>query len=96
MDEGKITWEAEPITISKPADAADRGIFTIYQEISLVPPLSVAENIFLGEHLGSKGIVDWQTIYQESGRILSLLGASHINIHATLQSLGVAEQQADW
>jgi ribose transport system ATP-binding protein len=93
MDEGKIIWEGEPITISKPADAAERGIFTIYQEIALVPPLSVAENIFLGEHLGSQGIVDWQTIYKESHRLLNLLGASHINIHATLQSLGVAEQQ---
>jgi ribose transport system ATP-binding protein len=93
MDAGKILWEGEPIEITKPADAAALGIFTIYQEIALVPPLSVAENIYLGELLGTGGVVDWSAMRKEAKRLLERLRAGNINIDAPLQSLGIAQQQ---
>ena len=50
-DEGEILWEGEPVSLSTPQTAMDLGISTIYQELDLVPDLSVAENIFLGHEL---------------------------------------------
>ena len=47
-DGGTITFEAQPFRASSPADAQRKGISTVYQEINLVPSLSVAENLFLG------------------------------------------------
>src|ERR671918_714116 len=47
-DAGSIRWSGEPVSFAGPADAIDAGIAEMYQELSLVPSLSVAENIFLG------------------------------------------------
>ena len=48
-DEGEILMDGEPITIHSPSDAIDRGISMVHQHFMLVPVLSVAENILLGE-----------------------------------------------
>jgi len=48
MDGGEITVEGEPIVIKSPQDAQNKGISTVYQEITLCPNLTVAENMFIG------------------------------------------------
>ena len=48
-DAGEIRLNGQPVEIGSPRDARDLGIRVIYQELNLVPHLSVAENIFLGE-----------------------------------------------
>jgi len=48
-DEGEILLDGEPITIHSPSDAIDRGISMVHQHFMLVPVLSVAENILLGD-----------------------------------------------
>ncbi len=93
MNAGEIHINSEIIHITKPADAADLGIFTIYQEIMLVPPLSVAENIFLGELQTNTGIVNWQEIRKQSRRLLDRVGGSKISVNTRLKDLGVAQQQ---
>src|SRR6476660_2938734 len=55
-DEGEILWEGEPVALSTPQAAMDLGISTIYQELDLVPDLTVAENIFLGHELSTAGL----------------------------------------
>src|SRR6187431_1459644 len=50
-DEGEVLWEGDRVDLSSPQDAMRLGISTIYQELDLVPELSVAENIFLGHEL---------------------------------------------
>ena len=47
-DQGAIRYLGEPVTFARPLDAQAAGISTIYQEINLVPLLSVARNLFLG------------------------------------------------
>ncbi|HEX9014561.1 MAG TPA: sugar ABC transporter ATP-binding protein, partial [Chloroflexota bacterium] len=47
-DSGEIRIDGKPVTINSPRDAFARGIYTVYQEMSLVPGLTVAENILLG------------------------------------------------
>src|SRR3954471_9594645 len=54
-DAGTITWDGEPTTLSSPSQALSRGMATIYQELDLVPELTVAENIFLGHEVARAG-----------------------------------------
>ena len=48
MDGGEVTIEGQPVTIHSPQDAQNSGISTVYQEITLCPNLTVAENMFIG------------------------------------------------
>ncbi len=56
-DEGQITWAGEEVSFSSPSAAIQRGIATIYQELDLVPGLSVADNLYLGHEKATAGFV---------------------------------------
>lgn len=71
---GKIYLDDEELQFSTPTEALNKGIATVYQELSLVPHLSVAENIFLGR-LPKKGrLVDWKKTYQMAQELLNGMG----------------------
>jgi simple sugar transport system ATP-binding protein len=57
-DEGEILLDGAPVTISGPSDAIDRGISMVHQHFMLVPVLTVAENIQLGDELTQRGFLD--------------------------------------
>lgn len=61
-DEGKYRLEGTAVTLKGPRDAASRGIGMVYQEQSLIPSLTVAENIFLGneDRFVRHGRIDWR------------------------------------
>src|SRR5437868_8105486 len=62
-DAGEIRMSGRPVAIGSPRDALALGIRVIYQELNLVPQLSVAENIFLGATpTRAFGVVDWRTL----------------------------------
>ena len=71
-DTGTITIEGQEVSIRSPQDAQKAGISTVYQEITLCPNLTVAENMFIGREKGS--IVGWKKRYQRAGEILDSLG----------------------
>ncbi len=72
MDGGSISIEGSPINIHSPQDAQNKGISTVYQEITLCPNLSVAENMFIGRE---KGVwVDQKTNEKRADEILERLG----------------------
>src|SRR2546423_8481569 len=74
-DAGEILLNGRPVEIGDPIAARKLGISTIYQELTLVPHLSVAENIFLGKaSTRFPGIIDWNTMRREASRILARLG----------------------
>ena len=65
-DEGDIWLKGEKITASSPKAMIDAGVSVIYQELNLVPYLSVAENVFLGrEPQLPGGLIDWKTMRAE-------------------------------
>ena len=73
---GDFCLNDEPLHFNSTADAYSKGIVTVYQEMSLVPWMSVAENIFLGRLPKKNGLIDWATTYREAGRLLKLMHSS--------------------
>jgi simple sugar transport system ATP-binding protein len=69
-DSGEIRIEGhnEPVSIRSPQDAQNLGISTVYQEITLCPNLTVAENMFIGR--GNYRFINWKAQEKKSGRNL--------------------------
>ncbi len=92
-DEGTIVWDGEPISFGSPQAALSRGIATIYQELDLVPELSVAENIFLGHELSTAGFSQRSRANRTARELLVRLGHPEISPTRTVGSLSPAKQQ---
>jgi len=67
---GDFYLNDEKLNFNSTSDAYDKGIVTVYQEMSLVPGLSVAENIFLGRLPKRNNAIDWKKTYQMAGELL--------------------------
>jgi ribose transport system ATP-binding protein len=92
-DAGEILIEGRDAAIHSPRDAMARGVRTIYQELNLVPRLSVAENIFLGSvPTRWLGVIDWTRLHAQTAALLADLGMS-INPATLLYRLSLAERQ---
>lgn len=89
-DEGEITLEGKAAAIRSPQDAQRIGISTVYQEITLCPNLSVAENMFIGRTEGA--YQNWKKVNADTDKILKSLD---IPAKATqqLESCSIAVQQ---
>lgn len=70
---GEFYLNDKKMHFASPVDAYENGIVTVYQEMSLIPFLSVAENIFLGRLPKKLNIVDWSKTYQMADELLQLM-----------------------
>ena len=92
-DEGEIVVRGETVRLSGPADAKARGIGMIYQELTIMPSLSVAENVFLGRQpVTSLGLVDWKRMRREAAESLHTLGID-IDVTERMGNLSLGTQQ---
>ena len=92
-DHGEILVNGATAAIDHPRHALNLGIRVIYQELSLVPHLSVAENIFLGAiPTGWRGVIDWHALNRRAARLLADLGLD-IPPDTSLHRLGLAQRQ---
>ena len=73
-DEGKIFIDGKETVIEKPLDAKEQGIAMIFQELSLVQTMTVAENIFLGTEIVKNGVRDVKAMNEKTSQILHRLG----------------------
>ena len=74
-DAGSIHFAGQPTSFRNPTDALRQGIATVTQETTLVPDLSIAENIFLGHRLARRGgFVDWKTTRRRARAATERLG----------------------
>lgn len=90
---GTIRHHGGIVTFANPMDAKRRGILLIHQEISLVPELSVAENIFLGNLPTLRGgRVDTRLLYRDAERVLEDCGYD-LDPRALVGNLSLARQQ---
>lgn len=74
--EGEVFMDGQKLETKTPKDAQEKGIVTVYQEMSLVPGLTVAENIFLNRVPKRNGLLDWKTAYEKAGELLKTMGAN--------------------
>jgi ribose transport system ATP-binding protein len=92
---GEILVEGIPADVSTPLTAHRLGIRAVYQEFSLVPHLTVAENILLGQMPSSRvpGCVDWAKAYRRAEEILRSIGFVGIDVRSVVRRLSVSHQQ---
>jgi len=93
-DFGVIVYDGESVDFSSPNDAVKQGISTVYQEINLIPLLSVAENIFLGRQpmKARNGGIDWKVLHQQAREAIGKLDLD-IDVTMPLNTYSVAIQQ---
>lgn len=92
-DEGTIVLDDEHVGFKTPIEAQLKGISTIYQEVSLIPYLSVTENIFIGREPKTKvGTIDWKKAHQDAEAVLSNMGI-HIDVKQPVNNYSTAIQQ---
>ncbi|WP_322477484.1 multiple monosaccharide ABC transporter ATP-binding protein [Nesterenkonia sp. HG001] len=90
--EGEIRFEGEAVSFSGINDSEEHGIVIIHQELALVPHLSVAENIFLGNEQATAGIIDWHETNVRAVELMDKVGL-HENPVTPVGTLGVGKQQ---
>ncbi|MCV0426651.1 MAG: sugar ABC transporter ATP-binding protein [Roseibium sp.] len=92
-DAGRIRCRGEDVQLHSPTDARAKGIATVFQEFSIVPSLTVAENIFLGRlPTGKFGGVDWAAMNREAKAVLAEMEVD-LDPEDITGDLSVAEQQ---
>jgi len=90
--EGQIVFQGEERRFSRIADSEHLGIIIIHQELALVPLLSIAENIFLGNEPAKMGVIDWSVAFNRTRELLSKVGLRE-SPNALITNLGIGKQQ---
>ncbi|MEU9130749.1 multiple monosaccharide ABC transporter ATP-binding protein [Kitasatospora sp. NPDC048540] len=90
--EGEILFEGEPCRFRDIRASEQRGIVIIHQELALVPYLSIAENVFLGNEHASRGIISWHRTLTHAAELLRQVGLDE-SPHTRIADLGVGKQQ---
>ncbi|WP_208085343.1 sugar ABC transporter ATP-binding protein [Brevibacterium atlanticum] len=92
-ESGTIELAGTHISFDHPSQAQDAGISTVYQEVNLVPLLSVARNIFLGREPRTRlGLIDAHTLNRRAAEVVSDLGID-VDVTTELGALGLGVQQ---
>src|SRR5271157_5175321 len=91
-DEGEIELYGEPVGFATPHDAQRAGIVTIYQEFTLAPDMTIAENVFIGREPGSKLFISWRRLIDDTRAITDKIGLKRDPM-TPVRDLSVAEQQ---
>jgi putative multiple sugar transport system ATP-binding protein len=89
---GEIHFEGEERRFAGIADSEKLGIIIIHQELALVPLLSIAENIFLGNEQAEYGIIDWSAVFSRTKELLRKVGLEE-SPETLVTNLGVGKQQ---
>ncbi|MGH7084140.1 MAG: ATP-binding cassette domain-containing protein, partial [Acetobacteraceae bacterium] len=93
-DSGTILLDEQPVRLSSPSDAASRGIGTVFQELTLLPWLTVAENLLFGrEPRAATGLIRRGSLAEEAQAILAGLGIFHIDPRALAADISLSERQ---
>lgn len=91
-DEGEIYLDGQKLNINNPAAGRKAGIMVIYQELSLVPHMSVAENVFLGNMPHKNGRLDWKKMNDLTKKALDEIGFD-LDPKTLVRDLSIVQQQ---
>jgi rhamnose transport system ATP-binding protein len=92
IDAGTITLHGKPFEQGSTRAARDQGIAVIYQEPSLFPDLTLAENVFVGRQLTKGGRVDWAGMHKQAAELFTQLGVN-LDPKIRARGLSIADQQ---
>lgn len=90
--EGCVFINGQEVKLNNPKEANQHGIVMVHQELALIPELSVAENMFLGNMPLKNGMIDWKTMYTKAMEALKRLSLD-IDVHLKVKHLSVGHQQ---
>lgn len=92
-DAGELLHNGRSTSFARPADAQDAGISTVYQEVNLIPKLSIARNIYLGREPRTRlGLIDVRCMEREAATLLTDFGLD-LDVANDLETLGLGVQQ---
>ncbi|WP_158816392.1 sugar ABC transporter ATP-binding protein [Methylocapsa sp. S129] len=91
-DKGRIELFGDEVRFESPHDAQRAGVVTIYQEFTLAPDMSIAENVFIGREPGSRLLVSWKRLAADTRAITDKIGLRRDPM-TLVRDLSVAEQQ---
>lgn len=89
---GEIFYQGKECRFTDISDSEKLGIVIIHQELALVPFLSIAENIFLGNERGKKGVIDWVETKLQAQAVMEKVGL-HESPNTLIAHIGVGKQQ---
>ncbi|PMS38143.1 monosaccharide ABC transporter ATP-binding protein (CUT2 family) [Trinickia symbiotica] len=92
-DSGRIFLGGEPVSFETPKAAADAGISCIFQELSLLPDLTVADNICIADRRRRFGLIDRAAERRRAEEMLAIIGGEDIHPAAPVGSLPLSRQQ---
>ncbi|KDN79375.1 sugar ABC transporter ATPase [Streptomyces olindensis] len=92
-DEGTVEFAGAPRTFRSPREARQAGIGIVYQELTLLPERTVAENVCLGREPLRRGLVDRRAMLSHTAELLASIGEGSIPPDTRVGRLGVAQQQ---
>jgi putative multiple sugar transport system ATP-binding protein len=90
--DGEIHYDGEVLSLRGIRDSEARGIIIIHQELALVPLLSIAENLFLGNEVARGQVINWPETFQRTERLLAKVGLKEAPT-TKVEKLGVGKQQ---
>jgi monosaccharide-transporting ATPase len=92
-DGGELRYLGQPVSFGRPLEAQAAGISTIYQEVNLIPLMSVARNLYLGREPRNRlGLIDFRRMHRDAADILRRYGIE-VDVGRPLRSLGLGAQQ---
>ena len=90
--EGQIIYKGEEARFKNIKESENAGIVIIHQELTMIPELSITENIFLGNEIVRGGLIDWDEARVRTAELLDRVGL-HLNPNTLIKNLGVGQQQ---
>ena len=90
--EGEIVYDGQPLALRDIRDSEAKGIIIIHQELALVPLLSIAENMYLGNEIAQNGVINWPKAFKQAEGWLRKVGLTE-SPGAVVGKLGVGKQQ---
>lgn len=90
--EGDIVFDGAEVKFSGIRQSEEAGIVIVHQELALIPELSIAENIFLGNEQSTKGVIDWVDTNRRARLIMEKVGLVE-EPETKIKELGVGKQQ---
>jgi simple sugar transport system ATP-binding protein len=97
-DDGQVVLDGEPVRFNSPRDALDRGISTVFQDLAMIPLMSVVRNFFLGREpvrsLGPARLVDWREAAEIVTHEMERVGIRLRDVRQPVGTLSGGERQS--